>query len=114
MFQAQNGFTEFIAAPSNNQFGNPSSQVNHVGNLLSGGVRPSREQNTQQFSNFGQCGKRNAQGLTGRIAAANDFREGDTDFGKLFCLLKLIFVLGHNFLQIPLLKTHLKIPLFIL
>ena len=82
MFQAQNGFTEFIAAPSNNQFGNPSSQVNHVGNLLSGGVRPSREQNTQQFSNFGQCGKRNAQGLTGRIAAANDFREGDTDFGK--------------------------------
>ena len=58
-----------------------------MGNLLSGGSRPSREQTSstttgqQQFSNFGQCGKKNAKGLTGRIASS-DFREGDTDFGK--------------------------------
>lgn len=82
---SNNGFTQFVAAPSNQHFPDPSSHVNHVGNLLSGGSRPSREQttNTQQFSNFGQCGKRNAKGLTGRIAST-DFREGDTDFGKFF------------------------------
>ena len=81
-----------VARLNHNQHSaSPSAHVNHVGNLLSGGPRPSRAQspttssnsaaNSQQFSNFGQCGKRNAQGLTGRIAA-NDFREGDTDFGK--------------------------------
>ena len=31
---------------------------------------------------FGQCGKRNAHGINGRIAAANPFTDGDTDFGK--------------------------------
>ena len=97
---AENGFTQFITAPSNhNQHSSPSAHVNHVGNLLSGGPRPSRAQspttssvNSQQFSNFGQCGKRNAQGLTGRIAA-NDFREGDTDFGKKHVVLIFIFKL---------------------
>jgi hypothetical protein len=64
--------------------------------LLSGGSRPSREQTAsssssqQQFSNFGQCGKKNAKGLTGRIASS-DFREGDTDFGKYFIILLATF-----------------------
>ena len=31
---------------------------------------------------FGQCGKRNANGVNGRIAAANPFTDGDTDFGE--------------------------------
>jgi hypothetical protein len=63
--------------------------------LLSGGSRPSREQTAssssqQQFSNFGQCGKKNAKGLTGRIASS-DFREGDTDFGKYFIIFLATF-----------------------
>ncbi len=88
VFQANNGLTQFVSSSSNQHFlnGNPSIHANHVGNLLSGDSRPSREetlqQQQQQFSSFGQCGKRNANGLTGRIASS-DFREGDTDFGKL-------------------------------
>ena len=86
ILQSNHGFTEFVQAPSTQHFNNnPSNVVNHVGNLLSGGSRPSREQsqqNVQQLSSFGQCGKKNAKGLTGRIASS-DFREGDTDFGKL-------------------------------
>ena len=83
---SNNGFTQFVTSPSNTHHSlhkNPSNQVNHVGNLLSGSNRPSREQQSvqQQFSNFGQCGKKNAKGLTGRVAN-NQFREGDTDFGK--------------------------------
>ena len=96
-FQASNGFTQFESAPSHQHFNNnPSSNVNHVGNLISGGSRPSREQTAsssssqQQFSNFGQCGKKNAKGLTGRIASS-DFREGDTDFGKYFIILLATF-----------------------
>jgi len=82
---SNHGFTEFVQAPSTQHFNNnPSNVVNHVGNLLSGGSRPSREQsqqNVQQLSSFGQCGKKNAKGLTGRIASS-DFREGDTDFAE--------------------------------
>ena len=83
---SNNGFTQFVTSPSNTHHShhkNPSNQINHVGNLLSGSNRPSREQQSvqQQFSNFGQCGKKNAKGLTGRVAN-NQFREGDTDFGK--------------------------------
>ena len=82
---SNNGFTQFVTSPSNTHHThhNPSAQANHVGNLLSSSNRPSREQQSvqQQFSNFGQCGKKNAKGLTGRVAN-NQFREGDTDFGK--------------------------------
>ena len=30
----------------------------------------------------GQCGKRNAHGITGRVLQDDQFQEGDTDFGK--------------------------------
>jgi len=30
----------------------------------------------------GQCGKRNAHGINGRIASSNPFINGDTDFGN--------------------------------
>jgi len=37
----------------------------------------------QQFSTFGQCGKRNAHGVNGRINnPAQHFDEGDTEFGE--------------------------------
>ena len=39
---------------------------------------------------FGQCGKRNAHGINGRIASANPFTDGDTDFGE-----SNFFFLGH-------------------
>jgi len=36
-----------------------------------------------QFSTFGQCGRKNTQGITGRINnPANSFNEGDTEFGE--------------------------------
>ena len=36
-----------------------------------------------QFSAYGQCGKRNAHGVNGRINnPAQTYNEGDTEFGK--------------------------------
>ena len=88
------GHTEFIKAPAghghHNHHDGPlhGSPSNFVGNGVNGIVnnRPSREQNglPSQFNgNFGQCGRRNAEGLAGRIARPN-FIQGDADFGKCF------------------------------
>ena len=47
-----------------------------------------------QLSRQGQCGKRNAHGVTGRINnPAQTFNEGDTEFGKTYHFLLLILML---------------------
>ena len=51
-------------------------------NSLQAAVQVSSDKPLKPIGLFGQCGKRNAQGINGRIAAANPFNEGDTDFGK--------------------------------
>ena len=34
------------------------------------------------LSSAGQCGKRNAHGINGRVLQESQFQDGDTDFGK--------------------------------
>jgi len=47
------------------------------------GVVSSAFSNGGQFSSYGQCGKRNAHGVTGRINnPAQKYDEGDTEFGE--------------------------------
>ena len=56
------------------------SNINQVGGILNGNGGPGRD---QRFTGLGQCGRRNAHGITGRVATS-DFapNEGDTEFGK--------------------------------
>ena len=117
------GQTQFIKAPPSHDHGHhdhhgpehlhgsPSNNHgSHFTNQLNGGLtnnRPSREQNglPSQFNgNFGQCGRRNAEGLAGRIANPN-FAEGDADFGKLSYVVTFFFIyavltLIHSIVQI--------------
>ena len=50
-----------------------------MGGILNGNGGP----RDQRFTGLGQCGRRNAHGITGRVATS-DFapNEGDTEFGK--------------------------------
>ena len=61
------------------------SNINQVGGVLNGigGGGPNAGRD-QRFTGLGQCGRRNAHGITGRVATS-DFapNEGDTEFGKL-------------------------------
>ena len=63
------------------------SNINQVGGILNGvgggGVGGPNAGRDQRFTGLGQCGRRNAHGITGRVATS-DFapNEGDTEFGK--------------------------------
>ena len=44
--------------------------------------RPIRQETANQLGRFNQCGKKNTQGINGRIAG-NTFIDGDSEFGEL-------------------------------
>ena len=72
---------------STGSFSSPALDFNELAPASS--IRDVRQQPQQfngvvgQFSSYGQCGKRNAHGVTGRINnPAQKYNEGDTEFGE--------------------------------
>merc|ERR1719350_323187 len=75
------------SSSSTGSFSSPALDFNELAPASS--IRDVRQQPQQfngvvgQFSSYGQCGKRNAHGVTGRINnPAQKYNEGDTEFGE--------------------------------
>ena len=71
--------------------GNQFTSSVHVNQFTAQQNRPPR-QNTNNLRNTGlssagQCGKRNAHGVNGRVLQDSSFQDGDTDFGKYYRLI---------------------------
>ena len=76
------------ASSTNIVTGNQFSSANNVNQFTAQQNRPPRQdQNLDSLRNSGsnsagQCGKRNAHGINGRVLQDSQFQEGDTEFGK--------------------------------
>ena len=76
------------ASSTNIVTGNQFSSANNVNQFTAQQNRPPRQdQNLVSLRNSGsnsagQCGKRNAHGINGRVLQDSQFQEGDTEFGK--------------------------------
>ena len=90
-----NGQTVFISANgnsggqsnrginSNNGFQTSPSNINQVGAFGNRQTTNNGNVGSGFNSRFGQCGRRNARGITGRVAAGKfNPSEGDTEFGE--------------------------------
>merc|ERR1711997_1154719 len=80
--QQLNGAASSTSIVTGNQF----SSANNVNQFTAQQNRPPRQdQNLDSLRNSGsnsagQCGKRNAHGINGRVLQDSQFQEGDTDF----------------------------------
>ena len=111
-FQGDDGFSSFLPAPIQHQPASThghSQNFNGAASLTSTDIitgshftsgqnvnqftaqqnRPPRQQQNSLdslrntgLSSAGQCGKRNAHGINGRVLQESQFQEGDTEFGK--------------------------------
>ena len=81
-------FNSADIASSNIITGSQFTANNNVNQFNAQQNRPPRQEQALDsirnsgLGSAGQCGKRNAHGINGRVLQDSSFKEGDTDFGK--------------------------------